>query len=491
MEFGFSASWRKISMRMDFRIWLERHYLSHVASSWLSNIARIEQYYGDLDDHYARDRLATIARDLSYSREDQRVDRPNPSKIPLAEGANIYNGLATLRSAVNLYRRFRDETTIVPKPPPMPALQLYKAYTRREIHAIFEPGAVFVPDSPFARQGIVPLPTHPRCFLFFVTPSDKIGFRQGIFTGGVLRWRSKDDQTQQDPQIRQLIQHDESGGSIFLFLKTPALFAGNSYAYMGTLRYLRHDPHSQKPVQFEWQLLNWPVPEDVRAQLGLDVETSPLDIPPNDQTLDGSKLLARAIIDLNIDLPALVARCAIWANPQVVNDVMAKRPHAVWFPNSRRAKTKSGERVGTIVDGIYLDNNSRANLAIKQVIFSDIRQCRGMHTCHVWARTCYDARYHTSLANLVLIPAPLAGLTDHDEQIASILRYRAFELHGWHPEGVAPPPKLDGYPAPETWAAMRRVVPAVLKRVREQKPIADSLCTGTTSVREMAIPPLP
>lgn len=44
------------------------------------------------------------------------------------------------------------------------------------------------------------------------------------------------------------------------------------------------------------------------------------------------------------------------------------------------------------------------------------------------------------IANLVLIPRALAGLTDHRQAMQTILQYRAYELYGWHPD-EQPTPK--------------------------------------------------
>ncbi|HWQ55093.1 MAG TPA: hypothetical protein VN442_15505 [Bryobacteraceae bacterium] len=37
--------------------------------------------------------------------------------------------------------------------------------------------------------------------------------------------------------------------------------------------------------------------------------------------------------------------------------------------------------------------------------------------CHIWPNSCYDERYHTCVANLVLLPSALASLTDFDPQV--------------------------------------------------------------------------
>lgn len=103
-------------MRADFQFWLEQH--TSDASSVISQVnraTRVEKNYGDLDKHYARDRLQSIIDNLKYSPEDERKRRPNPSKINF-EG-NIRNTLSLFRYAVEQYRRFRDsENDAGPRP---------------------------------------------------------------------------------------------------------------------------------------------------------------------------------------------------------------------------------------------------------------------------------------------------------------------------------------------------------------------------------------
>lgn len=71
---------------------------------------------------------------------------------------------------------------------------------------------------------------------------------------------------------------------------------------------------------------------------------------------------------------------------------------------------------------------------------------KNYHACHIWADSCYDEKYHTCIANLVLIPAPLAGLSDYHPEIAKILKYRAYELFNWY-FGESPPIKPIKYPS--------------------------------------------
>ena len=68
--------------------------------------ARVEEHHGNLDEHYASDRMVGLIDTLRYSTDDKRHNRPNPSKIPF--DGDIYNNLASYRNAVERYRKFRD-----------------------------------------------------------------------------------------------------------------------------------------------------------------------------------------------------------------------------------------------------------------------------------------------------------------------------------------------------------------------------------------------
>jgi hypothetical protein len=311
-------------MKRTFRDWLKRRYRPKVVESRISNCKRVEKYYGDLDIKYDTRQMQTLASILTYSSDDERAGRKNPSKILI--NGNIKEGLATLRNAIMLYEEFRDSED--------------SAATSEEVEA-------------------------------FPTVGD----------GAIM----------QDGIIREL---------------------------QGSLS-----------ERFE----------AVVAVRG--------DQP---RILNGDDVLLEVTADLGIDLVRLVARSAVWVDPAVFHAMQKRSPHATWFPNCRRGK--NGEPKRGTAGSVRLDDNTMANLAIKVAVFGSRNRCTRMHVCHVWPETCYDVRYHTSLANLVLLPAALAGLSDHHEGVAQCLRYRSYELFGWHPADIAVPEMPVGYPAVSDWA---------------------------------------
>ena len=96
-------------MKSTYRSWLEQQdYASGTVQTQLTRARRVEECYGDLDEHYDRDQLHGVIGELKYSTDDERRNRPNPSKIPF--DGKVRNNLASYRNAVERYCKFRRET---------------------------------------------------------------------------------------------------------------------------------------------------------------------------------------------------------------------------------------------------------------------------------------------------------------------------------------------------------------------------------------------
>ena len=90
----------------EYQKWLEaQKYQANTVTAQRHRASRVEECYGDLDEHFHTDRLANVIAALAYSKEDQRRNRPNPTKIPFQGDA--YSNLASYRDAVKRYQRFR------------------------------------------------------------------------------------------------------------------------------------------------------------------------------------------------------------------------------------------------------------------------------------------------------------------------------------------------------------------------------------------------
>lgn len=98
-------------MHPAYSDWLRRAVPTE--STWrtkLSELRRIEAAYGDLDALYDADELQSLLGELTYSTEDARLGRPNPSRLEIA--GDIRNNLASYGSALRKYIRFRNEVEV-------------------------------------------------------------------------------------------------------------------------------------------------------------------------------------------------------------------------------------------------------------------------------------------------------------------------------------------------------------------------------------------
>lgn len=97
----------------EFRRWLEREYLQRSGKplaagtqvSRTANCSTVEQFEGDLDEHFDRDGLAGLLRKLSYTTDERDRGRAPRHRIPI--NGDAVNGSTTYRSAIQLYRKFR------------------------------------------------------------------------------------------------------------------------------------------------------------------------------------------------------------------------------------------------------------------------------------------------------------------------------------------------------------------------------------------------
>ena len=82
-----------------FRVWLkvEKGLKTGTVGSRISNCRRVERHEGDLDAYYDSDELNGLMQRLKPGEPEHR--------IPIA--GDVYNGTATLKNAVSLYRDFR------------------------------------------------------------------------------------------------------------------------------------------------------------------------------------------------------------------------------------------------------------------------------------------------------------------------------------------------------------------------------------------------
>ena len=125
-----------------------------------------------------------------------------------------------------------------------------------------------------------------------------------------------------------------------------------------------------------------------------------------------------------------------------------------WY-NCKYQRAKHFQKRGEKCGDITFDDNTYANNAIKLALLKGLERYgihgssrqifKGFETCHIWPDTCYDARYHTSVANVVLLPREIAGLTDHCQAVEDLLKYEAWKRFGFKPAEADIPAKPKNY----------------------------------------------
>jgi len=89
----------------EFRAWLEaRDYEDATIVMQINRVRRIEQSYGNLDALLENGGLEELQQELTYSKADERAQKPNPAKFPV--NGNVYNNMATYRKTIDYYRQF-------------------------------------------------------------------------------------------------------------------------------------------------------------------------------------------------------------------------------------------------------------------------------------------------------------------------------------------------------------------------------------------------
>lgn len=157
-------------------------------------------------------------------------------------------------------------------------LELNQSYSRADVHSIFSPDTIFTPQTgTWGLQGIVEIPDRQGDYVFFVTFGKSQGsheFDEFITEDGVLAWQSQPKQELNDRRIKDFISHDEFTNNIHLFLRANPR---SDYVYLGCLKYQYHDPAKEKPVYFQWQILDWPIPSEVLNNHGIKLISNALD----------------------------------------------------------------------------------------------------------------------------------------------------------------------------------------------------------------------
>lgn len=157
-------------------------------------------------------------------------------------------------------------------------LKLGAHYEREDVHNIFSPHTEFKPQrGQWGVHGAISIPNRQGDYVFFVTFGQKQAdheFDEYITEQGVLSWQSQPSQTLDEKRIQEWITHDPNVNNIHLFLRTKPR---TPYQYFGRLGYLTHDTTREKPVYFQWELLDWDL---LDKQSEVDLDLSPVEVEP-------------------------------------------------------------------------------------------------------------------------------------------------------------------------------------------------------------------
>lgn len=147
--------------------------------------------------------------------------------------------------------------------------------------------------------------------------------------------------------------------------------------------------------------------------------------------LNGLKIFETAVSELKIDVANLIAKTAIWVNPEVVKILQKVKGNefACWYMNSRRYNIGLKEKRRTYQNGEYLDDNLIPNQIMKNLTGCKITPDTFV-VCHIFdeGRNTYHKNYYSSIPNMVLIPKPISELDRH-KHIKDLLKYKSYDLY--------------------------------------------------------------
>ena len=159
----------------------------------------------------------------------------------------------------------------------------------------------------------------------------------------------------------------------------------------------------------------------------------------NDYGLDGREALADVIRQTAYrDLEQAVASLTVFSHPDTVAQTGARALFPIVRDVRRRGETE--ERGGRLIG--FDDNKAPTDAFLWANLMK--RRPQDLQFNHVYALS-DDVDCYTNLANLCVSPAFLAKLTDTNPQVTELLKFRVYDLYGWHPSGAARPSEPERY----------------------------------------------
>lgn len=96
-------------MRPDYAKWLaEQKYAEATQAEQIQRVKKVEEFYGNLDEHRANGTFQDVIKSFDYTIEDEKANKPNPSRIR-GEG-NVRAGLQSFKNAIVRYQKFINDS---------------------------------------------------------------------------------------------------------------------------------------------------------------------------------------------------------------------------------------------------------------------------------------------------------------------------------------------------------------------------------------------
>jgi len=162
---------------------------------------------------------------------------------------------------------------------------------------------------------------------------------------------------------------------------------------------------------------------------------------------DGKKLLEETLQKAGFGSSMeAIASMTVFAHPKTVAATENRNVFRIIRGNSRdRGRIETyPDKLGRVM----ICDNTAPDDAFKWSA-PDLKLGKDVQCNHIYSSS-KDVEIYTSLANLCQTPSFLAKLTDADESIKSLLKYRVYELYGFVPKNSPPPSKPPEYHALES-----------------------------------------
>lgn len=177
----------------------------------------------------------------------------------------------------------------------------------------------------------------------------------------------------------------------------------------------------------------------------------------NIEEIDGNDIVSGWMSKNEGSLFDVIARTAVFCPKTVFETVKGnedtayiKNKDGVLFIRRTSDEPKKGWPNGEYIS----DDNTYINQTFKKLCGGGRRKYTNFITCHIYGGLSRNPRVFSAVANIVLLPKALAGLSDNCDEVINLLQHRAYELYRWYPkdEGFSIP-KYDDKFARLSWAS--------------------------------------